>query len=321
MPVILLPRAPWLALAGALALAGSACSGSVHPGDVRAAEGTITGLTVSGEPGTAPSVRMAAPLKVAATRSETVVTGTGAPVQVDQLFVLQLTMYDARTGAKAISTYDRGRAPMVAKSTDDSLFPALSKALVGQRQGSRLVLVATADDAYGDTGASQFGIAAGDPVVLVADVLAVPPTDVLPEIDGTPLAATPGAPRVRMRDGLPDTLDLSGVTRPEDLVVVPLVRGSGPAVRDNSLVTVNYLGQVWGRSVPFEDTYPKEPAQVPIGVGAVTAAWDQALVGVRRGSRLLVLAPPRLAFKAAGNPPAVPGGATIAYVIDVLGVS
>ncbi len=314
------PAALAACLAVLLCPSVAACSGTVDRGDVRSAEGSITGLTVSGTPGTPPSVRMAAPLKVTRTRAETVVTGTGAPVQVDQAFVLQLAMYDARTGAKALSTYDAGRDALVAKSTDDTLFPALSKALVGARQGSRLVLALTAADAYGESGATQHGIGPGDPVVLVADVVAVPPTEVLPEIDGTPVAAKPGAPALRLRDGQPDSLALSG-RAPDELVVVPLVRGTGPVVRADSLVTVDYLGQVWGRAVPFEDTFPKEPAQVAVGAGAVTEAWDRALVGVPRGSRLLVVAPPELAFGADGSPPAIPGGATIAYVIDVLGVS
>ncbi|MGO4257032.1 FKBP-type peptidyl-prolyl cis-trans isomerase [Marmoricola sp. RAF53] len=326
MPVPPRPAPAVLSAVLALALAAgvSACSGSVDRDDVRAAEGTITGLTVTGEPGAAPAVRMAAPLKVTGTRTETVVAGTGAPVQVDQLFVLQLTMYDARTGKKAISTYDPGQVPMAVKNTDDTLFPALSKALVGQRQGSRLVLTVTGDDAYGDAGAPQYGIDPGDPVVLVADVVAVPPTEVLPALGSQGLGADPAGralPRVVERDGLPDRIDTSGVAKPGRLVVVPLVTGTGPAVRDDSLVTVDYLGQVWGAAYPFEDTFTKEPALVPIGVDAVTEAWDRALVGVRRGSRLLVLAPPRLSFKAAGSPPAIPGSATIAYVIDVLGVS
>ncbi|MBO9521043.1 MAG: FKBP-type peptidyl-prolyl cis-trans isomerase [Nocardioidaceae bacterium] len=296
------------------------CSGSVGKDGIRSAEGSITGLTVAGEVGVAPVVRMAPPLRVDETRSETVVAGTGAPVVVDQLFVLQLTMYDARTGAKAISTYDPGQTAMAVKNTSGTLFPALADALVGQRQGSRLVMTLTSEDGYGDSGAPQYGIEAGDALVLVADVVSVPPTEVLPSVTGATRALA-GLPRVVLEAGVPRGLDFTGARRPAGLVVRTLIAGDGPPVRDDSLVTLRSLGQVWGSRDPFDDTFAKEPILVPVGVGQVVAAWDRALTGVRRGSRLLVVAPPRLAFEHAGRPPLIPPDATIGYVIDVLGVS
>lgn len=310
-----------LTLCIALVLALTACSGTTRP-DKGSINGLTGGLTVGGSPGTAPVVRMAAPLKISKTRSETVVAGSGAPVGVDQLFVLQLTMYDARTGAKAISTYDRGQVAMAVKNTSGTLFPALADALVGQRQGSRLVMALTSRDGYGDTGAPQYGIEPGDALVLVADVVAVPPTEVLSAVDGTPREPRAGVPKVVLDAGVPGGLDFSGAdAKPRKLVVVPLVAGTGPPVRDDSLVTLRSLGQVWRSKEPFDDSFTKEPILVAIGVGQVVEAWDRALVGVRRGSRLLVLAPPKLAFDAVGRPPLVPPNATIAYVIDVLGVS
>ncbi|MCZ4498192.1 MAG: peptidylprolyl isomerase, FKBP-type [Marmoricola sp.] len=296
----------------------SACSGSVSKADLRSAEGSIVGLAVSGEPGTRPVVRMAPPLKVPTTQTDVLVAGTGAPVQIDQRFVLQLSLYDARTGKAALSTYDAGQVPLVAKDSDDTLFPVLSKALVGQRQGSRLVLALTAADAFGAGGVPPAGIAATDPVVVVADVVAVPPTTVLPGPDGATVAPEPGAPEVQVQDGLPVGISTSGPA-PDRLRVVPLVKGTGPKVRSHSLVTLDFLGQQWERVTPFEDTYYKEPAVFPVGTAGSVPAWDAALTGVRRGSRLLVIAPADLS--SAPGVPAAPERATIAWVIDVLGVS
>jgi peptidylprolyl isomerase len=311
------------ALAGLL-LVAAACGAA--PAEVRSAAGTVRGLTVTGPVGGMPDVRMKAPLEVTATHVETLVEGDGAPVQADQLFVLQLTMYDARTGEKAVSTHDPGQTAMAVKTSDDSLFPVLSQALLGRHQGSRVLLVVTGDDAYGDLGAPQYHIEPGDPVVLVADVVAVPPTDVLSSADGTPVAPRPGLPRLQLDGSQPARLDFRRpngrpLSRPSRLTVATLLRGTGPTTRPDSLVTIDYLGQVWGSETPFEDTYAKEPTTVPLGVGQVVAGWDQALVGIPRGSRLLVVVPPDLGFGAAGSPPSIPGGATLAYVIDVLGVS
>jgi peptidylprolyl isomerase len=298
----------------------------VDQDDLARASGQLRGVDVSGTPGEPPEVRIQTPLQVDTTRSRTVVAGSGAPLYLDRIFVLQLSMFDARTGRKAISTYDDGQAPLAVTDSAGSLFPALRDALVGLRQGSRLVMAATAEDTFGDTGAPQYGIAAGDPVVLVADVVAVPPKDVLTGPVGD--AATPPADvplLVLDEEGQPDGLRFrvhgAPLPRPDRLVVVPLVEGTGPQVRASGLVTLDYLGQVWGAREQFANTWLKEPVTVPLGVDGVLPAWDQALVGVRRGSRLLVLAPPELGYGDSGNPPDIPANATLAYVIDVLGVS
>jgi len=303
-----------------LLLGATACSGSVGRGQIRSAEGSITGLTVSGPVGSAPSVRMAAPLTVERTQHEVVDTGTGAPVQIDQLFVLELTLYDARTGAEALSTYDPGGVPLVAKSTDDTLFPALARAIVGQRQGSRLVLALTSADAYGSGGSPPVGVRTDDPVVAVADVVAVPPTEVLPAATGGAKALPAGAPAVRYAGRQPVSLDLAGSPAPAPGVrVLTLIEGTGPAVREHSLVAVDYLGQVWGRTVPFADTYFKEPQVVPVGAEGTSATWDAALGGARRGSRLLVIGPAG-AYGVAATA-GIGKDVTTAWVIDVLGVS
>lgn len=307
------------ALAAALALVCSGCTGIVQGSQVKSAEGTITGLTVSGEPGSEPGVRMAAPLAVPTTRTEVTVTGTGAPILVDQLFVLELTLYDARTGAKAFSTYDHGQHALAAKTTDDTLFPKLSAALVGKPQGSRVVLAMAAADAFAAGGVPPSGVRASDPVVVVADVVAVPPVQTLSGPSGRSLATGPGTPRIAVGTSGPESIGTRGLVAPRGLEVIRLIDGSGPPVRDRSLVTLDYLGQQWGASEPFEDTYFKEPDLIALGTGMAPPAWDRALVGLRRGSRVLVVAPASLAGVPGATGSLVHG--TIAWVIDVLGVS
>jgi peptidylprolyl isomerase len=306
---------------GLLSPALSGCSGSVGHGRIRSAEGSITGLTVSGVPGQPPTVRIAAPLHVDRVRTDTIVRGTGAPVVVDTLLVLQLAMYDARTGQKAVSTYDSGQGAMAVKTTDGTLFPALASALEGVRQGSRVVVTLPGAQAYGGAGAPQYGVGPDDPLVLVADVIAVPPTRVLDAVDGAAVAVPAHRPRVVLRDGVPYVVRTRGLAAPTRLRVTTLVRGAGPAIAAGDLVALRTLGQVWDAATPFDDTFTKEPVLVPVGIGKVLPAWDRALVGVPRGSRLLVEAPAADAFGTAGRPPDVPPGAAVVYVLDVLGVS
>ena len=311
------PRA-LVVLVAAAVLAVAGCSGS-EPGS-KAADGSVRGVEVSGAIGERPTVRVATPLKVTTSQTQFAVVGTGPQIQVDQLFVLQLTMVNARTGDVVASTLDEGQVPVVAKSSDDTLFPALVSALAGKPQGSRVVLVLAPADAFGAGGVPPTGLEPSDPVVLVADVLAVPPTEKLTRAEGKTLAPPPGTPRVEVIADDPTAITVpAGLAAPDSVTVVPLVEGTGAPVRDHSLVTLDYLGQDWGAGVPFVDTYFKEPVVFPVGAEGSLPAWDQALVGLRAGSRVLVIDP--------SPPDRVPGEAaaadheTIAWVIDVLGVS
>jgi peptidylprolyl isomerase len=293
-------------LIGALVLLASACSGSVSKADLKDSESVLTGLTVSGRPGSAPTVRMRTPLNVDETVSGVTVTGTGAPIQVEQLFVLELTLYDARTGKLATSTYATGTA-IAAKTSGDTLFPKLSDALVGVRQGSRLVLAATAADAFATGGVPPAGVRRDDPVVVVADVVAVPPTTVLTKVDGMPVSHVPFSPYLVFTDGVATGLDVVDVRWPRTMRAYTEVVGKGPVVRYPSIVTVDYIAQRRKQQDPFEDTFFKEPEQVAIGTGTAPPAWDKFLVGVRRGSRLVIYGPDK--------------DGMIAWVVDVLGVS
>ena len=57
-------------------------------------------------------------------------------------------------------------------------------------------------------------------------------------------------------------------------------------------LTVDYLGQVYEADAPFDESYSKEPAEFPIGVGQVITGWDERLVGRTVGSRVILEIPP-----------------------------
>lgn len=312
------------ALLGVLVLAAlTGCSTS--GGTPKSLNGAIGGVEVSGKFGTEPTVRIATPLKVPSTRDQLVITGSGPQIQIDQLFVLQLALYNARTGKQVASTTSPGQAPVVAKSSDDTLFPALVAALLGKPQGSRVVVALSSADAFGSGGVPPTGVEPADPVVVVADVLAVPPLDALATAEGAAQDLPPGAPSVTLLAGDPTAVAVSeGATAPTAVTVINLIQGTGAPVRDHSLVTLDYLGQDWGSRTAFVNTYYKEPAVIPVGAEGSVPSWDTALVGLRAGSRVLVIDPRP---DRSGAPNRVPGESTtaehgtIAWVIDVLGVS
>lgn len=304
-----------LLLALLLGTAASGCGSEAEeaPTSVRDA------ITVTGDFGERPGIKVLAPLEIEETTSWVAgEAGTGDKVGETATVVLQITLADGRTGKTAVSTFDQGQRPLEVQ-LGESVFPALSKSLVGQPAGSRIVVASTSDDAYGDKGAPQIGIKAGDPVVMVVDILTTDPETVLEGPTGATLKAPATAPRVREQGGAPVSVDVAKLRKPKKLVVVPLREGTGPEITSPDRVSVNYVGQVWGAKKPFESSFGGDSLAATIGLGGVIKGWDQGLEGVKEGARVMLVIPPSLGYGKTDQGE-IPADSTLVFVIDVLGV-
>lgn len=298
----------------ALALTASACGAAEkeEPASPR------DQIKVSGDFGAKPTITFKTPLKLTETSSWVARAGKGDKVGAEATAIVQLTMADGRTGKTAISTFDQGQRPLEAK-VGDQIFPSLAQALAGKPASSRLVVASTADDAYGDRGAPQIGIKGGDPVVMVADILSTDPTSVLDGPSGATIAPPATAPAVVEKDGLPVGFDFTKARKPRKLVVIPLREGTGPEVEGPDRIAADYVGQVWDAAKPFQETFSKEPAGFSVGLKLVIPAWDSALAGQKEGARVMIIAPPDVAYGAAAQP-GIPANSTLVFIVDVLGV-
>jgi peptidylprolyl isomerase len=109
-------------------------------------------------------------------------------------------------------------------------------------------------------------------------------------------------------------------TKPSpDLQVKVLSTGKGPTVVKNNLIVVNYLGQIW-QGKAFDNSFDaKAPLGTPIGAGKVIKGWDEALVGKKVGSRVLMVVPPSLGYGSAGQSDAgIKGTDSLAFVVDIV---
>ena len=310
-------------LALLLALAAAACGsgGSGQPASGHssgAATSVQSSVDVSGKDGSKPTIKVHTPLKVTKSSSWTLSRGDGATVGKGQQYLVDLTFADGRTGKTVASTYDQGQPVVFGPSQG---FPVINDAVAGKQVGSRVVVAAAAQDAYGSTGSPQLGIKPGDSVVMVVDITGAQPSDVLPGPKGSAVKPPAGIPGLQTKNGTPTGFSFAGAgAKPAQLKVVTLVKGTGPKVQAGDLVTVNYLGVVWGKDKPFDESYSRQPATFGIGLGQVIGAWDKGLVGVPQGSRVELLCPPDLAYGAQGSGSTIPPNATLAFVVDVLGV-
>ncbi len=114
-------------------------------------------------------------------------------------------------------------------------------------------------------------------------------------------------------------LDFSAIDPVSDeLLVAEVVTGDGPAVEAGQDITANYFGQLPDADAPFDESFSGAPFTAPIGVGSLIAGWDQGLVGIAVGSRVVMSIPPDLGYGEAGAGADIPGGATLFFVIDII---
>lgn len=283
----------------------------------------IEGVEVSGPFGEAPEVTVDSPLEVDETQSQVLELGDGSPAATGEGVLVHFSVFNARSGEKVGDTYDQ--QPLNAPLADGQLFTSFLTALEETPSGSRVVIASTPDQAYGPQGAPQLDLKADDPVLFVVDLLSTHPDQVLDGPEGETNSDVPeNLPTVQEADNG----DVTGIgfgdapAEPGDeLRVITLVEGEGPPARKASFVTFDYLGQIYGTQNVFDQSYNDQPRTFPVGVGGLIPAWDESLAGVKRGSRIMIIAPPESGYGAQGNAGAgIKGTDTLVFVLDVLGV-
>jgi peptidylprolyl isomerase len=228
-----------------------------------------------------------------------------------------------------VNTFDSG---VLWVGSIDSVIPAWNKKLPGVRVGSRVLLVATPDDAFGIDPPDGQPILPNDTLMFVIDVLDAYPRDTGP----TGTKVTPGSnaklPKVT---GVADPrITIPAGDPPSELLTALLVRGKGEKVPDKAWVSVQYTAVVWRTGKVFDSTWQRKGGPVPLASrlavrgtplngkpgGGVIEGLLKGLVGQTVGSRVLLVVPPGQGYGAAGLPDkGVRGDDTVVFVIDILG--
>ncbi len=250
----------------------------------------------------------------------TLVEGDGDDVAEGDTISTYLWAGNGTTQEQVFSDYDNG-APEAIPYTEGQLDPVFTALFEGQTYGSRVVAVASASEVFGESAEeNSLGVDPSDALVIVADIVekqeeAPEPTSDKPE-DADPAAQ----PKIVEEGGKPTGLDFSGVDEPElDAPVQRLVleEGDGAAVKASDTVTVNYLGSTYDAEAPFDESFSGgEPLVSPLS--GLIQGWTIGLEGVKVGSRVLLQIPPGYGYGAQGSGDAIPGNATLWFVIDVV---
>ena len=320
VPALLLPT---------LVACGSAKTGYGDP----TASG-FDGVTISGTPGKAPEVKwksaIAYPSK---TTVKTLVKGTGAAVGSGDSISADIWIGDGTTKLQAYSDYATGQPETL---TVSELGDEWKTILDGAHYGDRIAAIVASDKLLGEAGNASMGIGTKDSLVVVVDLIkkttpepspsaspTTPATPALTAPKGKVVPAPSWVPKLSLQGG--PTSDVTGMSfqglpKPKakgPLKKAILIQGTGAKVKATDTITINYLGMLYGKKKPFDESYTKQP--LPGALAGFVDGWKQGLVGVRVGSRVFLQIPPALGYGSAGKGD-VPPGATMYFVVDVLGV-
>ena len=95
--------------------------------------------------------------------------------------------------------------------------------------------------------------------------------------------------------------------------------GSGPSPRPSDVVKVNYRGTLID-GAEFDSSYKRnQPAEFPLD--RVIPCWTEGLQHMKVGGQARLVCPSEIAYGEEGSPPMIPGGATLIFEIELLGIS
>lgn len=302
-------------IAATLLLAGCASGGdepdptsSTSTADPSASADALAALdevTVTGDPGTEPEITADWPFTIDTDAAKVLDEGDGAEIADGQLVSLHLRAVSGQDGSDQGGTYSGTPQSywMSAEAGTSGLPEALSDALTGQQVGVRVLYAGPRTLESGEESA----------MIWVVDVTAT--QDVLDAPEGETVAPAEGLPTVTLaEDGEPSITPVDG-DAPTELVVQPLIKGTGPEVTSTGTVVANYSGWLWDGTA-FDSSWSRG-APTAFGLNQVIAGWTEGLAGQTVGSQVLLIIPPDLGY-GDEDQNSIPGGSTLIFVVDIL---
>jgi len=103
------------------------------------------------------------------------------------------------------------------------------------------------------------------------------------------------------------------------LVYRVITAGSGASPKATDTVKVNYRGTLINGK-EFDSSYARnEPAEFPLNM--VIPCWTEGVQMMKAGGKSQLVCPASIAYGDRGAPPDIPGGATLVFEIELLGIT
>jgi peptidylprolyl isomerase len=300
-----------------MSLTLTGCASSVTLACDPAGSGSqVDSIEVSTERLTKPTVTFASPITAESIQSRVVFEGDGDVFTGKNLIEFEFAGYNGGTGELLQETEFDGLNPSPGFFGPESV-PNFCSALVGAKEGSRVVAIFPPKDAHDGLGVESLGIGPNDSFVFVFDLSRV----YLEQAEGSAVAPEAGMPAVvTTPDGVPG-ITIPNTDAPSELRISQLIKGSGETVNSGDNVTMHYSGFLWDNGTKFDSSWDKgTPAQFEVSPGMLIDGFLSAVVGQPVGSRVVVVIPPALGYGEQASA-TIPANSTLVFVIDILGTS
>lgn len=300
-----------------ISLTLTGCSSSVTLACDSAGGGSqVDSIEVSSEPLTKPTVTFASPITAESIQSRVVIEGDGEVFTGRNLIEFEFAGYNGGTGELLQETEFDGKNPAPGFFGPESI-PNFCSALVGAKEGSRVVAIFPPKDAHDGRGVESLGIGPEDSFVFIFDLSRV----YLEKAEGSTVAPEAGMPAVvTTPEGIPG-ITIPSTDAPSELRIAQLIKGAGETVKTGDNVTMHYSGFLWDGGSKFDSSWDKgSPAQFVVSQGQLIDGFLSAVVGQTVGSRVVVVIPPALGYGEQASE-TIPANSTLVFVIDILGTS
>lgn len=95
--------------------------------------------------------------------------------------------------------------------------------------------------------------------------------------------------------------------------------GSGPEAKSGDSVQVHYTGTLTN-GTQFDTSRERGPFTFHLGTGEVIKGWDEGVAGMKVGGKRTLIIPPQLGYGDSGAGSAIPGGSTLNFEVELLGI-
>jgi FKBP-type peptidyl-prolyl cis-trans isomerase len=170
-----------------------------------------------------------------------------------------------------------------------------------------------------DTPASSAGAGSATSRAAATTAAAAAPTGCAPAT----AAAPPGVPALtgNPTDTTTQAVISAGTgTAPAALVTQDVVTCTGTAATAAATVAVRYTGALYTDGTVFDASWKSGNAPVSFPLSKVVPGFAQGIVGMHLGDRRVIVIPPALGYGARTSGP-IPGGSTLVFVVDLVGIS
>lgn len=105
---------------------------------------------------------------------------------------------------------------------------------------------------------------------------------------------------------------------PSGLVYKTLKPGTGESPAASDTVKVHYHGTLTSGQVFDSSVQRNEPAEFPLD--RVVKCWTEGVQKMKVGEKARLVCPAEIAYGDRGSPPVIPGGATLIFEVELLGI-